>query len=74
MSCGCALQSVHVSVVVVVGSILCRYVRRTGDLFVRNCASILRVFLSRCFSLLCMSGAIWLMILLCESVLMYCET
>ena len=43
MSCVGCEQSGHCGVVCVSGSIWCRYVLRNGDLFVRNCASVLRV-------------------------------
>ena len=49
---------------------LCRYALSIGDLFVRSCASVLRVCLFSVLSDLCMSGARVFMILLCESVLM----
>ena len=43
VSCVWCGQSGHCGVVWVVGSILCKYVLRKGDLFVRSCASVLRV-------------------------------
>ena len=42
-----------------------------GDLFVRSCASVLRVCLFSVISDLCMSGANVFMYLLCDSMLMY---
>ena len=48
----CVFQSTHVGVGCVSGDILCRYSISGGHLFVRNCASILRVQLdSICSSL-----------------------
>ena len=51
--CSVVLQSGHVCDMVLIGSILCLYCYKNGDLPVRSCATILRVFLgSVCSSLL----------------------
>ena len=53
------------------GDILCRYERRSGDLFVRSCARVLRM---ECVSVVsdgCISGAMSFMILFGVSVLVY---
>ena len=46
------------------GSILLRYSSKNGDLFVRSCASVLRVCLSKVSSVLLTVGGICLIILL----------
>ena len=61
--CGC-WQSGHCGVVCVSGSILCRYVRRNGDLFVRNCASVLRVLWGSVCSVMSIGGGFVLSMLL----------
>ena len=68
--CSVVLQSGHVGDVVLVGSILCLYCCKNGDLPVRSCANVLLVFLGSVCSSLLMSGAIWLMILLGVLLLM----
>lgn len=55
--CSCCLQSGHVGVVCVVGDILCRYECSSGDLPVRSCDSVLRVFRGNCCSDSCICGA-----------------
>ena len=72
--CSVVLQSGHVGDVVFVGSILCLYCCKNGDLPVRSCANVLLVFRGSVCSSLLMSGAIWLMILLGVLLLMYVLT
>ena len=72
--CSVVLQSGHVGDVVLIGSILCLYCCKNGDLPVRSCASVLLVFLGSVCSSLLMSGAMWLMILLGVLLLMYVLT
>ena len=57
MSCSLDLQSGHDEFGYVCGSILCLYVKRRGDLFVRICASVRLIFLGRFSSDLLTVGA-----------------
>ena len=66
------LQSGHVGDVVLVGSILCLYCCKNGDLPVRSCANVLLVFRGSVCSSLLMSSAICLMILLMYVLTLWC--
>ena len=64
VSCSLDLQSGHDEFGYVCGSILCLYVKRRGDLFVRICANVRLIFLGRFSSDLLTVGASLFRILL----------
>ena len=70
VSCVWCRQSGQWGVGCVSGDILCKYDLSNGDLFVRSCASVLRVPCFRVFSCSLMSGAVWFSILLGVKLLM----
>ena len=71
VSCVWCAQSGQCGVGYVVGSILCRYVLRKGDLLVRSCASVLRVWCGSVCSELSIGGGAVSSTLLCAAEMLF---